>query len=290
MNTMFWVLWGFIAIVCVLVALTLRKENDQTPRREILRAVESSGKMGVAERSFLWVFSWLDTRFRLQDYWAMSRDTFYTMHRQLPLTHAEKYKLKIIWYWYPLYCLGGISFLAFIILVLTGTVLGIYYVPGGDLELDPTPAYASMEFIMLELPFGYIIRSIHHWATHFMVAAVFLHMCRVYFTGAYRNPRELNWLIGVGLMFFTIFFGYSGYLLPWDALAFGAATIGIAMAAATPLIGPQVATLMFGGTSLSGATVTRMYFIHVFILPVIVTTLIIVHLFIVWVQGIAEPH
>ena len=136
MNTMFWVLWVFIAIVCVLVALTLRKENDQTPRREILRAVESSGKMGVAERSFLWVFSWLDTRFRLQDYWAMSRDTFYTMHRQLPLTHAEKYKLKIIWYWYPLYCLGGISFLAFIILVITGTVLGIYYVPGGDLELD----------------------------------------------------------------------------------------------------------------------------------------------------------
>ena len=220
----------------------------------------------------------------------MSRDSFYTMHRQLPLTHAEKYKLKIIWYWYPLYCLGGISFLAFIILVITGTVLGIYYVPGGDLELDPTPAYASMQFIMLELPFGYIIRSVHHWATHFMVASVFLHMCRVYFTGAYRNPRELNWLIGVGLMFFTIFFGYSGYLLPWDALAFGAATIGINMAAATPLVGPQVATLMFGGTSLSGATVTRMYFIHVFILPVLVTALIMIHLFIVWVQGIAEPH
>ena len=91
-------------------------------------------------------------------------------------------------------------------------------------------------------------------------------------------------------MFFTIFFGYSGYLLPWDALAFGAATIGINMAAATPLVGPQVATLMFGGTSLSGATVTRMYFIHVFILPVLVTTLIMIHLFIVWVQGIAEPH
>ena len=114
-----------------------------------------------------------------------------------------------------------------------------------------------------------------------MVAAVFLHMCRVYFTGAYRNPRELNWLIGVGLMFFTIFFGYSGYLLPWDSLAFGAATIGINMANSTPLI---------GGTTLTYQTVTRMYFLHVFILPVIVTTLIIIHLFIVWVQGIAEPH
>ena len=147
-----------------------------------------------------------------------------------------------------------------------------------------------MEFIMLELPFGYIIRSIHHWTTHFMVAAVFLHMCRVYFTGAYRNPRELNWLIGVALMFFTIFFGYSGYLLPWDSLAFGAATIGINMANATPLIGEWMANALFGDTVLTGQTVVRMYFLHVFVLPVIVTALILAHLFIVWVQGIAEPH
>ncbi|DAC17846.1 MAG: cytochrome B6 [Euryarchaeota archaeon] len=289
MSTFFWVLWFFIAFIIVLIALTLRKENEEMPRREILRAVESSGKMGAAERTFLWVFSFLDTRFRLQDYWNMSKGAYYNMHRQMPLTHAEKYKLRIIWYWYPLYCLGGISFLAFIILVITGTVLGIYYVPGGE-GSDPTPAYASMQFIMTELPFGYIIRSVHHWTTHFMVAAVFLHMCRVYFTGAYRNPRELNWLIGVALMALTIAFGYSGYLLPWDSLAFGAATIGINMALSTPLIGKQIATLMFGGSSLSGATVTRMYFVHVFILPVVVTSLIIIHLFIVWVQGIAEPH
>ena len=284
-----WLLGLFIAVITVTVAFTLRKENEEMPRREILRAVESSGKMGAAERTFLWVFSFLDTRFRLQDYWNMSKGAYYNMHRQMPLTHAEKYKLRIIWYWYPLYCLGGISFLAFIILVITGTVLGIYYVPGGE-GSDPTPAYASMQFIMTELPFGYIIRSVHHWTTHFMVAAVFLHMCRVYFTGAYRNPRELNWLIGVALMALTIAFGYSGYLLPWDSLAFGAATIGINMALSTPLIGKQIATLMFGGSSLSGATVTRMYFVHVFILPVVVTSLIIIHLFIVWVQGIAEPH
>ena len=187
----------------------------------------------------------------------------------MPLTHAEKYKLRIIWYWYPLYCLGGISFLSFIILVITGTVLGIYYVPGG--EGDPSPAYASMEFIMLELPFGYIIRAVHHWGTHFMVASVFLHMCRVYFTGAYRNPRELNWLIGVALMALTIVFGYSGYLLPWDSLAYGAAVIGINLANSSPLVGKYIATLLFGGSSLTPRTVTRMYFIHVFILPVIVT-------------------
>jgi quinol-cytochrome oxidoreductase complex cytochrome b subunit len=283
-----WFLGLFIAIITVIVAFTLRKENEEMPRKEILRAVESTGRLGLVEKTFLWVFSWLDTRFRIQDYWAMSRDSYYSMHRQMPLTHAEKYKLRIIWYWYPLYCLGGISFMAFIILIITGTILGIYYIPGG--QGDPTPAYQSMEYIMTKLPFGYIIRSLHHWGTHFMVASVFLHMCRVYFTGAYRNPRELNWLIGVGLMFFTIFFGYSGYLLPWDALAFGAATIGINMANSTPLIGGWAANLMFGGTSLTYQAVTRMYFLHVFILPVIVTALIIIHLFIVWVQGIAEPH
>ena len=249
--------------------------------REILRAVESTGRMGFAERSFLWVFSWLDTRFRIQDYWNMSKGAYYNMHRQMPLTHAEKYKLRIIWYWYPLYCLGGISFLSFIILVITGTVLGIYYVPGG--EGIPSPAYLSMQYIMTELPFGYIIRAVHHWGTHFMVASVFLHMCRVYFTGAYRNPRELNWLIGVALMALTIVFGYSGYLLPWDSLAYGAAVIGINLANSSPLIGKQIATLLFGGSALTPRTVTRMYFIHVFILPVIVTGLIIVHLFIVWV-------
>ncbi|HJM18903.1 MAG TPA: hypothetical protein QF802_00410, partial [Candidatus Thalassarchaeaceae archaeon] len=155
MLLQFWFLWLFIIIVSVLVALTLRKESEDVPRKEILRAVESVGKMGIAEKLFLWVFSWLDTRFRIQDYWAMSRDTYHSVHRQMPLTHAEKYKLRIIWYWYPLYCLGGISFLAFVVLVITGTVLGLYYVPGG--EGDPTPAYSSMEFIMVQLPFGYII-------------------------------------------------------------------------------------------------------------------------------------
>ena len=139
MQFLFVILWLFISLVVVVVALTLRKEREEMPRRDILRAVEASSKMGLPERTFLWVFSWLDTRFRIQDYWAMSRNTYHSMHRQMPMTHAEKYKLRIIWYWYPLYCLGGISFLAFIILVITGTVLGIYYVPGG--EGDPNAGY-----------------------------------------------------------------------------------------------------------------------------------------------------
>ena len=279
------VLWIFLAVILVIVAFTLRKEREEVPRKEILRAVQTTsgaGGMGLMEKSFLWAFSWMDTRFRIQDYWAMSRDAYYSMHRQMPLTHAEKYKLRIIWYWYPSILLRRNIFLS--IHYSSNFRHYSWHILCSWRNGRSTPAYASMEFIMTQLPFGYIIRSIHHWTTHFMVAAVFLHMCRVYFTGAYRNPRELNWLIGVALMFFTIFFGYSGYLLPWDALAFGAATIGINMANATPLIGPWVATAMFGGSTLTYQAVTRMYFIHVFILPVLVTTLIIIHLFIVWVR------
>ena len=101
----FWFLWFFIAIVVVLVAFTLRKERDDMPRKDILRAVETNASgMGLAEKTFLWAFSWLDTRFRIQDYWGMSKNAYHSMHRQMPLTHAEKYKLRIIWYWYPLYC------------------------------------------------------------------------------------------------------------------------------------------------------------------------------------------
>ena len=120
----FWFLWIFIAIVIVIVAFTLRQERtDGVPRKDILRAVESNtGSMGLAEKLFLWAFSWLDTRFRIQDYWGMSRDAYHSMHRQMPLTHAEKYKLRIIWYWYPLYCLGGISFLALVTLSVLFTI------------------------------------------------------------------------------------------------------------------------------------------------------------------------
>ena len=166
----------------------------------------SEKELTPLEKTYLTILIWADQRLRIVDYLESMENLYYKINMQMPRSHTEQYNLdNKFWYWYPLYCLGGISFLAFVILVLTGTVLGLYYVPGG--EGDPTPAYSSMEFIMTQLPFGYIIRSIHHWTTHFMVAAVFLHMCRVYFTGAYRNPRELNWLIGVALMFFTIFFG-----------------------------------------------------------------------------------
>jgi quinol-cytochrome oxidoreductase complex cytochrome b subunit len=115
-------------------------------------------------------------------------------------------------------------------------------------------------------------------------------MLRVYFTGAYKEPRELNWLIGIVLISLTLLFGYSGYLLPWDQLAFWAGQIGVQMALSIPVVGEWAAQLIWGGFSLGQPTLQRMYIIHVFFLPFVVTALIAVHIGIVWIQGIAEPH
>ena len=216
--------------------------------------------------------------------------------RQMPRSHSEKYELKTIWYWYPLYCLGGISFGAFIILTITGILLGFFYIPDGRLEISAdneitNPAYRSMLIIMNDIPFGFIIRGMHHWAAHIMIAAVFLHMCRVYFTGAYKKPRELNWLLGVVLLLITIMFGYSGYLLPANNLSEGAAIIGINMFRSFPLIGDAQAILFFGDLStLSGVYILRWYWLHVFILPLIAIGLMVLHMALVWLQGVAEPH
>jgi len=242
------------------------------------------------------LFGWLYSRFPSVPWAGLTAKVLATDQRQMPRSHAEKYELKTIWYWYPLYCLGGIAFVSFIVLTITGIFLGFFYVPDGTFQLTPTgeltnPAYESMERIMNQIPFGYITRGMHHWGAHIMIAAVLLHLARVYFTGAYKKPRELNWLIGVVLLLLTILFGYSGYLLPANNLSEGAANIGINMARATPVIGDALAVLLWGDTNtLSGVYVLRMYWYHIFIFPLITTALILVHMALVWIQGVAEPH
>ncbi len=241
------------------------------------------------------IFDWFAERFPTAPWGEATRKGFLSIHRQMPRSHAEKYELKTIWYWYPLYCLGGLSFIAFLILTVTGIILGFYYVPEGDLRIldDGTRssgAFESLQFIMAAVPLGFVWRGVHHWAAHIFIAAVFLHMARVYFTGAYKKPRELNWLLGVTLFLITLGFGYTGYLLPWNTLAFAAATIGINMTKAIPIIGDLIATVMFGGLELTGATVLRMYWFHIFILPLVGIGVMLLHMTLVWVQGIAEPH
>ncbi|QCJ47649.1 MULTISPECIES: cytochrome b [Haloprofundus] len=245
--------------------------------------------LSPVETTFLTALIWMDKRLRIVDYLEILETLYYRVNLQMPKSHTEQYNLdNKFWYWYPLYTLGLFSTLAYIVAAVSGALLGFYYSPATS--GDPTTAYTQIEFIMTELQFGFFLRSLHRWSAQVMVAAVFLHMLRVYFTGAYKEPRELNWILGIILISLTMGFGYTGYLLPWDQLAFWAGQIGVEMALSVPLIGEWAAQLVFGGFTLSQATLQRMYIIHVFLLPFIVTTLIAIHIGIVWVQGIAEPH
>ena len=241
------------------------------------------------EELYLRSLMFLDRRFRLVDYLEMMEDMYYKINLQLPKSHTEQYNLdNKFWYWYPLYSLGLLTLISYIVAAISGALLGFYYAPAT--VGDPANAYDQMLFIMGDLDFGFMLRSIHRWAAQFMVAAVFLHMLRVYFTGAYKEPRELNWIIGVVLLVLTIGFGYTGYMLPWNQLSLWAGQIGVEMALASPIIGEWVAELIFGGAEIGQPTLMRMYILHVFFLPFIVTALIALHLGIVWMQGIAEPH
>ena len=241
------------------------------------------------ESVFLTTLVFLDRRLRIVDYLELLEDAYYKVNLQMPKSHTEQYDLdNKFWYWYPLYSLGFFSTLAYIVAAVSGALLGFYYEPSA--VGSPSTAYASIEMIMTELQFGFALRSIHRWAAQIMMAAVFLHMLRVYFTGSYKEPRELNWLLGIILISLSMVFGYTGYLLPWNQLAFWAGQIGVEMALATPIVGEWAAQLLFGGFTLGQATIIRMYILHVFVLPFVVTALIALHIGIVWVQGIAEPH
>ncbi len=241
------------------------------------------------ETTFLMSLIYLDKRLRIVDYLEVLETLYYRVNLQMPKSHTEQYNLdNKFWYWYPLYSLGFFSIVAYIIAAATGALLGFYYTP--STAGDPSMAYNSVVAITTDLNFGFYLRSLHRWSAQFMTAAVFLHMIRVYFTGAYKEPRELNWILGIVLISLTLVFGYTGYLLPWNQLAFWAGQIGVEMALAVPIIGEWGAQLLFGGFTLGEATIVRMYILHVFVLPFVVTALIALHVGIVWMQGIAEPH
>jgi len=267
------------------MSLERKEEHDHDAWME-------SRDLTAIEEIYLTVLLWLDRRLRIVDYLEIMENMYYKVNFQMPKSHTEQYNLdNKFWYWYPLYALGSFSTIAYVVAAISGALLGFYYAPGaGASNGEPALAYNSITFIMTDLNFGFFLRSLHRWSAQVMVAAVFLHMLRVYFTGAYKEPRELNWLIGIVLISLTMVFGYTGYLLPWDQLAFWAGQIGVEMSLSIPLIGEWVAQLLFGGFTLSQATVQRMYILHVFVLPFVTTGIIAVHIGIVWMQGIAEPH
>ena len=167
--------------------------------------------------------------------------------------------------------LGLISFFLFVILTVTGILLMFYYVP------STTQAYDRMLDLRGTVAFGTLLRNMHRWSAHGMVAVVFLHLCRVFLTGAYKKPREFNWVVGVILFLLTLFLSFTGYLLPWDQLAFWAITVGTAIAGYAPIVGKDIQFLLMGGTSVGQEALLRFYVLHVAVLPAILTLMIAIH-------------
>ncbi len=167
--------------------------------------------------------------------------------------------------------LGGLSLLLFIIETVTGGFLMLYYIPSIE------RAYSSYQDMIFTASFARLMQNLHHWAGHGMIVAVFFHMCRVFYTGAYKKPREFNWAIGVFLFVCTLALSYTGYLLPWDQLAFWAITVGSEIAEAAPLVGKQVRFTLLGENIVGQGALIRFYVLHVFILPLVGGALIAIH-------------
>jgi cytochrome b6 len=209
---------------------------------------------------------WLDDRYDIKPLKILIK------HKKVPV---HKFSL--------LYYLGGITLFLFIVQVITGILLLMYYKPGED------SAFESVRFIVTQVSFGWLIRNIHSWAANLMIFFAFAHMFSVFFTKAYEKPRELTWVSGMILLALAMFFGFSGYLLPWNELAFFATKIGTDIAGIVPFIGNDIKEVLRGGDEVTDATLSRFYGIHVAILPLITTIFLVMHLFFVQKQGMHEP-
>ncbi|HYT75553.1 MAG TPA: cytochrome b N-terminal domain-containing protein [Vicinamibacterales bacterium] len=179
------------------------------------------------------------------------------------------------------FALGLISAILFVILSVTGLALMLYYVP------YPPEAYRSMKDLQFVVTFGIVLRNMHRWSAHAMVFIVFLHMCRVFWTGSYKRPREFNWVVGVLLLLLTLGLSFTGYLLPWDQLAFWAITVGANIAAYAPIVGEQVKFLLLGGHMIGPMTLLRFYVLHCVILPLAMLMLISLHVWRVRKDGLS---
>ncbi len=168
-------------------------------------------------------------------------------------------------------CLGGLSFFLFIVLTVTGLYLMFYYVPSVE------HAYQDMYDLKFVVTFGAVIRNMHRWAAHAMVITVWLHVARVFYTGAYKKPREFNWAIGTTLLLITLLLSFTGYLLPWDQLSIWAITVGTNMARYAPIAGPYTRYLMLGGKVVGANALLRFYVAHVVGLPLVAFLLMVVH-------------
>ncbi|HET7678115.1 MAG TPA: cytochrome b N-terminal domain-containing protein [Candidatus Limnocylindrales bacterium] len=194
---------------------------------------------------------------------AVMNNVFLHLHPVRVRQHAVKFAYT--------FCLGGLSFFLFLVLTVTGVYLMFFYVP------STTMAYTNILQIQSEVVFGLLTRNIHRWGAHLMVFFVFLHMMRVFYHGAYKPPREFNWVIGVLLLFLTLFLSFTGYLLPWDQIAYWAVTIGFNMGGYAPVLSKPAQFLIFGSVEIDQRVLLHFYVFHVIAMPLIVAVLLAVH-------------
>jgi cytochrome b6 len=212
------------------------------------------------------IYSWIDERVELKGLVDYMGKKYVPVHR-----HS-------VWYYF-----GGVSLFLFIIQVVTGILLLLYYKSGEEL------AFESINFIMSKVQFGWLIRSVHSWTANLFILSAMIHMFSVYFEKAYRKPREITWITGMLMFFLLLGFGFSGYLLPWNELAFFATKVGTDIAGVVPIVGKPLLIFLRGGDEVTGATLSRFFGFHVAVLPGLFTVFLGIHLLLVQRQGMSEP-
>jgi quinol-cytochrome oxidoreductase complex cytochrome b subunit len=179
--------------------------------------------------------------------------------------------------------LGSATLTAFLVQAITGVVLAMYYKP------SPNEAYQSIQYITNELTLGWLVRGMHRWGASVFIILLFLHMGRVFLFGAYKYPRELNWLLGIGLLVLAMLEGFTGYLLPWDQTAYWATVVGINLNATAPFLGPFLSDFLRGGQEIGTETLSRFYSMHMLLIPGGLIGLIVLHLYLVIRLGVTSP-
>ncbi len=213
-----------------------------------------------------WIVDWTEERLG----WRAAQELI--EHKEVPI-HRHS-----IWYYF-----GGMTLFLFAVQVVTGILLLLYYRPSAE------NAFESVQFIMAEVEFGWLIRSIHSYSANLMIAAAFIHMFSTLFLRSFRRPREVTWVTGALLLFLSLAFGFTGYLLPWNKLAFFATKVGTDIAGVTPGIGPFLLRFLRGGDEVTGATLTRLFGFHVAVLPAVTTVVLGLHLYLVQKHGMSTP-
>jgi quinol---cytochrome c reductase cytochrome b subunit, bacillus type len=217
------------------------------------------------ERMVMYPLDWLDERS------AIVQGTKYFLFRKVPSDTN----------WF--HTLGSATLTAFLVQVLTGSILAMYYKP------DPDKAYESIRYITDEVTLGWLVRGMHRWGASVFIILMFFHMARVFLFGAYKYPRELNWIVGVLILVLGMLEGFTGYLLPWDETAYWATVVGINLNGTVPILGPFIADFLQGGAQIGPDTLPRWYALHMLLIPGALFVLIGFHLYLVVRLGVSSP-